>query len=175
MSHGMDYMKICLAQIADMIDRQLMLVIDEKTNRGLPANLAAWNKIPNDERYLHHGLKGLHQAVNAITSEIMARTTPNSIFSRSSESHNQDKVSLGMSAAVSCSEMIEPLYTTMTMHLICLAQALDLRGVELKGEVSKKYYDAIRSAVPFNDHDQSFGDQIQVLREKLQAFSKGAL
>jgi histidine ammonia-lyase len=173
LSHGMDYMKICLANVADMIDRQLMLVIDEKTNRGLPANLAAWNKIPADERYLHHGLKGLHQAVNAITSEIMARATPNSIFSRSSESHNQDKVSLGMSAAVSCSEMIEPLYTTMTMHLICLAQALDLRGVHLKGETSRKYYDAIRSSVPFVDHDQSLGENIQVVKEKLQAFARG--
>jgi phenylalanine ammonia-lyase len=175
LSHGMDYMKICLANIADMIDRQLMLVIDDKTNRGLPANLAAWNKISVEERFLHHGLKGLHQAVNAITSEIMARTTPNSIFSRSSESHNQDKVSLGMSAAVSCSEMIEPLYTTMTMHLICLAQALDLRGVKLQGDLSRKYYDAIRSTIPFVDHDQALGDGIQSVKEKLQAFARGPL
>lgn len=175
LSHGMDYLKICLANVADMIDRQLMLVIDDKTNRGLPPNLAAWNKIPVDERFLHHGLKGLHQAVNAITSEIMARTTPNSIFSRSSESHNQDKVSLGMSAAVSCSEMIEPLYTTMTMHLICLAQALDLRGIKLQGETSRKYYDAIRSTVPFNDHDQSFSENIQNAKEKLQSFARGSL
>ncbi|RYZ65667.1 MAG: aromatic amino acid lyase [Proteobacteria bacterium] len=171
MGHGADYLKIALANVADMIDRQLMLVIDDKTNRGLPANLAAWNKIPENERFLHHGLKGLHQAVSAITSEIMAKATPNSIFSRSSESHNQDKVSLGMSAAVQCSEMIEQLYNSMTLHLICLAQALDLRGVKLVGDVSSKLYSQIRESVPFVDHDQALGDKIKTLRDQFYSTS----
>ncbi len=171
MGHGADYLKISLANVADMIDRQLMLVIDDKTNRGLPANLAAWNKIPSEERFLHHGLKGLHQAVSAITSEIMAKATPNSIFSRSSESHNQDKVSLGLSAAVQCGEMIDQLYNTMTLHLICLAQALDLRGVNLKGSTSKKIYAQIRESVPFVDHDQALGERIKHLRDQFYSSS----
>jgi histidine ammonia-lyase len=171
MSHGADYLKIALANVADMIDRQLMLVIDDKTNRGLPANLAAWNKIPEQERFLHHGLKGLHQAVSAITAEIMAKATPNSIFSRSSESHNQDKVSMGMGAAVQCGEMIEQLYNTMTLHLICLAQALDLRGVRLKGQKSSSIYRMIRETVPFVDHDQPLGERIKKLRDGFYALS----
>lgn len=171
LSHGMDYLKISLANVADMIDRQLMLVIDDKTSRGLPPNLAAWNKIPEDERFLHHGLKGLHQAVSAITAEILNRATPNSLFSRSSESHNQDKVSMGMGGAVQCGEMIESLYSTMAMYLICLAQALDLRGIDLKGATSKPLYDSIRATVPFVDHDQALGDCIALLRTRLQKFS----
>ncbi len=171
LSHGMDYLKISLANVADMLDRQLMLVIDDKTNRGLPPNLAAWNKIPEDERFLHHGLKGLHQAVSAITAEILNRATPNSLFSRSSESHNQDKVSMGMGGAVQCSEIIESLYSTMTMYLICLAQALDLRGVVVQGSDSKPIYDLIRSAVPFVDRDRALGDGIELLRARLQHFS----
>jgi histidine ammonia-lyase len=171
LTHGMDYLKISLANVADMIDRQLMLIIDDKTNRGLPPNLAAWNKIPEDERFLHHGLKGLHQAVSAVTAEILNRATPNSLFSRSSESHNQDKVSMGMGGAVQCSEIIDSLYSTMTMYLISLAQALDLRGVALKGRTSKPLYDLIRSVVPFIDHDQALGDGIGLLRTQLQNFS----
>ncbi|NJM10199.1 MAG: aromatic amino acid lyase [Bdellovibrionaceae bacterium] len=98
MSQGMDYLKISLAHMADLVDRQVAYIIDEKSNRGLPANLANWSGLAGEERHLHHGLKGLHQSVSAVTSEILARATPGGIFSRSSESHNQDKVSLGMSA-----------------------------------------------------------------------------
>jgi histidine ammonia-lyase len=80
MSQGMDYLKISLAHLADLADRQTAYIIDDKSNRGLPANLAAWNHLPEEERHLHHGLKGLHQAVSALTSEVMARSTPGGIF-----------------------------------------------------------------------------------------------
>lgn len=173
LSHGMDYLKICLANLADMIDRQLMLVIDEKTNRGLPPNLAAWNEIPEEQRFLHHGLKGLHQATSAITSEIMARANPCSTHSRSSESHNQDKVSLGMSAAVQTSEMIEQLSTITAMYLACVAQALDLRGIKLKGARSKELYGLVRETVPFVIQDIPLDQPILKLRKKL--FSEEAI
>ena len=175
LGHGMDYLKISLSHIADLIDRQLTMLIDEKSNRGLPPNLADWDSIPESDRFLHHGLKGLHQAVNAITSEILARATPNTIFSRSSESHNQDKVSLGMSASVQCSGMIEQLYTIQAMYLTCLAQALDLRGVVLTGATSRRMYDLVRETIPRVSRDISLGDQIGVLTEKLknQAIRQG--
>lgn len=165
LSQGMDYLKISLAHMADVVDRQIIYVIDEKSNRGLPANLAGSNQLDPSERHLHHGLKGLHQSASAITSEIMARATPGGIFSRSSESHNQDKVSLGMSAAVQCSDLIESLFTLYTLHSVILAQALDLRGVELQGTESRRTYDLIRKHVPFVKHDQPLGDRIRNLRE----------
>lgn len=177
LSQGMDYLKISLANLADLVDRQLMTLIDEKSNRGLPANLADWNSIPKSERFLHHGLKGLHQATNAVTAEIIARATPNSIFSRSSESHNQDKVSLGMSAAVQCSQMIEPLFTIQAMYLICLAQGLDLRGVNLKGSTSRFVYELVRETVPFVSADKPLGNEVRALAEKLKrlAAAKGGI
>jgi histidine ammonia-lyase len=171
LGHGMDYLKICLAQIADLQDRQLTMLIDDKSNRGLPPNLADWDSIPEADRFLHHGLKGLHQAVNAITSEILARATPNTIFSRSSESHNQDKVSLGMSAAVQCAGMIESMYTIQSMYLICLAQALDLRGVHLQGQASRQIYGLVRSVTPKVSRDQALGDAVRTLSEKLKALA----
>ena len=168
LSHGMDYLKISMAHTADLIDRQLMTLIDEKSNRGLPANLANWAGIPESEHFLHHGLKGLHQAVNAITSEILAKATPNGIFSRSSESHNQDKVSLGMSAAVQCGEMLEQSFTIQSMYLICLVQALDLRGVELHGETSQAMYRFVRETVSFVERDMRLDDAVRALTTKLK-------
>ena len=172
LAHSMDYLKICLAHIADMLDRQLMLVVDEKSNRGLPPNLADWDSIPEASRFLHHGLKGLHQSVSAITSEIMAKAIPNSIFSRSSECHNQDKVSLGMSSAVQCQAMIEQLFTIQAMVLICYTQALDFRKIQLNGTISKEMYEFVRSVVPRVKKDSSLGQQINELTQKLKNLSK---
>ncbi len=167
LSQGMDYLKISLAHIADTVDRQVAYIIDDKSNRGLPTNLVS-KHLPDDERNLHHGLKGLHQSVSAMTSEILQRSVPGGIFSRSAESHNQDKVSLGMSAAVQCSEMIEPLFTTMTMHSAILAQALDLRGVHLTGSQSRAQYERVRRHFPFIEKDQPMGAFIGNLREALK-------
>ena len=172
LTHSMDYLKICLGQIADLQDRQLTFLIDEKSNRGLPPNLADWPSLSPDEKFLHHGLKGLHQAVSALTSELLSRSIPNSIFSRSSESHNQDKVSLGMSAAVQCSDNIDTLYSIQAMHLICLVQALDLRKISLKGETSLEFYSLVRRIVPFVNRDQALGDKILALTNELKRYSQ---
>jgi histidine ammonia-lyase len=167
LSHGMDYLKICVSHMADLIDRQLMTLMDDKSNRGLPPNLVNWPGIKPEDRFLHHGLKGLHQAVSAITSEILARTMPNGVFSRSSESHNQDKVSLGMSAAVQCSQMVAPLQTITAMYLTCLCQALDLRGLKLKGSRSRELYALVRSHIAFVTHDQALGERVRELTATL--------
>ena len=171
LSQGMDYLKISLAHVADLLDRQLMTLIDEKSNRGLPANLANWPGIPEEERFLHHGLKGLHQSVNAITSEIMAKAMPNGIFSRSSESHNQDKVSLGLSAAVQCEEMLKQLYQIQSLTLVCLAQALDLRKVELRGPTARAFYAVVREHVPYVECDTKLGPAIDGLTAKLKTLA----
>lgn len=168
LGHGMDYLKICLAHMADLLDRQLITIIDDKSNRGLPPNLANWDGLPEHERFLHHGLKGLHQLVGAVTSEIIPKAIPNTIFSRSSESHNQDKVSLGMSAAVQCHDMCEPMFTIQAVYLICLAQALDLRGIKLRGGKSRDLYDLVRSCVPFVERDCRLDMGIQSLVDKIK-------
>lgn len=177
LGHGMDYLKICLGHVADLLDRQLAMVIDEKSSRGLPPNLANWPGLPEEERHLHHGLKGLHQAMSAITSEVMARTMPNGVFSRSAELHNQDKVSLGMSAAVACQEMTDTMFTLGALHLTCLAQALDLRDRKLTGSVSRKIFESVREHVPFVERDRPLDAGIRGVADSLKrmAWDQGGL
>ncbi len=172
LSLGTDYLKIAVANMADLIDRQLTLIIDDKSNRGLPPNLAAWGNLPPEKRHLLHGLKGLHQSASAITSEIMPKAIPNSIFSRSSESHNQDKVSLGMSACTQCSDMIDQAFRVQTLHFVVLAQALDLKGVKLKGGKARDVYNLVRSHIPFVERDIALGDALQGLEKDLRRMAR---
>jgi len=167
-SHGMDYLKISLAHMADMIDRQFMCLIDESTNRGLPPNLANWDELPEELRFLNHGLKGLNQAMSAICSEVMAQSTPGGIFSRSSEAHNQDKVSLGLSACVQMNNMFDNLFTMTAIHLIGCAQALDLRNYQLKDPKLIEIYELVRSHSAQVTEDRSMDMDIQNLANALK-------
>jgi len=54
-SHGMDYLKICLGQVADLMDRQIMLLFDSSANKGLPDNLVL------SDTNIFHGLNGIIQ------------------------------------------------------------------------------------------------------------------
>ena len=168
LSHGMDYLKICGANLADLLDRQLMLLFDPKTAVGLPPNLANWRNLPAKERHLHHGLKGLHQVASALTSEVCGMSMPSSVFSRSSESHNQDKVSLGMSAATSLATMLDKLWTITALHMICLAQALDLGDVRLHGGAARECYVLVRQLVPFVQRDQALGTGVAAVASALR-------
>lgn len=168
---SMDFLKINLAHLADLADRQVLMIVSEKFNRGLPSNLVNTAEIDPSEHFIHHGLKGVHQTVGAITSEVIQRAIPSGIFSRSSESHNQDKVSLGMSAAMSCDEMVGGVYKILSMQLVCLAQALDLKKIELKGVRSAEIYRTVRQSVPFMKSDRGLGREIAELTGALQKMS----
>ncbi len=170
-SHSMDYLKISMAHLADMIDRQFMCLIDESTNRGLPPNLADWNNIPEEERFLNHGLKGLNQAMSAITSEVMAQANPGGIHSRSSESHNQDKVSLGLSACIQMDQMFENLFTLLAIHLIGCMQALDLRNHKVKSPELYELYHSIRQLSPKVTYDRALDHEINLVKNFLKKTS----
>ncbi|MBK7962194.1 MAG: aromatic amino acid lyase [Bdellovibrionales bacterium] len=165
---AMDFTKINLAHIADLVDRQVLMIVSEKFSRGLPANLINRNGIKPGDQHLHHGLKGVHQTVGALTSEVIQRAIPSGIFSRSSESHNQDKVSLGMSAAMSCLDMLEGVYKILSMQFVCLAQALDLKEIRLQGQESQEIYQLVRTHVAFLDGDRSLGREIVSLTAALK-------
>ncbi|MBV9802115.1 MAG: aromatic amino acid lyase, partial [Solirubrobacterales bacterium] len=64
----MDSLKVALANLCDLIDRQLELVVDEKFNRGLTANLIPRFDPTDPEAGLHHGFKGLQLCASAMTA-----------------------------------------------------------------------------------------------------------
>lgn len=117
----MDSLKIAIANISDLVDRQIALLVDEKFNNGLSSNLTG------HANGINHGLKGVQILASALTSEVMKNSTPASIFSRSTECHNQDKVSLGTIAARDCLNMIDDVEKVIACGLLTSIQALELR------------------------------------------------
>ncbi|MET3433673.1 histidine ammonia-lyase [Herbaspirillum seropedicae] len=122
---AMDSMKTAVANIADLLDRQMALMVDQRYNNGLPANLsgAQGTRAP-----INHGLKALQISASAWTAEALKLTMPASVFSRSTECHNQDKVSMGTIAARDCLRVLELTEQVAAALLITVRQGVWLRS-----------------------------------------------
>lgn len=120
----MDSMKNTVANIADLLDRQMALLVDARYNNGLPANLSG---AKGPRAAINHGLKGLQIGVSAWTAEALKLTMPASVFSRSTECHNQDKVSMGTIAARDGLRVLELTEQVAAALLITVRQAVWLR------------------------------------------------
>lgn len=124
-SFAMDGLKSALASAADMSDRQVALMVDPHVNRGLPADLV---RTPGGEAMYNHGFKAMSIASSALTAEALKATMPAASFSRSTESHNQDKVSMGTIAARDAARVCGLLERVTAIHLLAAAQACEIRG-----------------------------------------------
>jgi histidine ammonia-lyase len=122
---AMDSLKAALASAADMSDRQVALMVDPHVNRGLPADLV---RVEADEMPYNHGFKAMSIASSALAAEALKATMPAASFSRSTESHNQDKVSMGTISSRDASRVCELTARVTAIHLLAAAQGCDIRG-----------------------------------------------
>jgi histidine ammonia-lyase len=121
---AMDCLKIAVANIADLLDRQMALVLNQYRNSGLPANLSG---AAIDTIAVHHGFKAVQIGCSAWAAEALRNTTSASIFSRSTESHNQDKVSMGTIAARDAIRVLELTEQVLAGTAFAAVQAIDCR------------------------------------------------
>ncbi|MBW2542951.1 MAG: aromatic amino acid lyase [Deltaproteobacteria bacterium] len=159
---AMDSLKAAIASVADLLDRQLALLCSPETNGGLPENLVHGS---GPETLVHHGFKAMQISASALTAEALKLTLPAAAFSRSTESHNQDKVSMGTIAARDCLRILELTESVAAIGLLATSQAVDLRGPAACSALSVEMRDAVRERVPMLEGDRRQDVDIeQVLR-----------
>jgi histidine ammonia-lyase len=148
---AMDMLKSAVASVADLIDRQMALLCNPHTSNGLPADLVAR---AGQDQVSHHGFKAMQISASALTAEALKLTMPASSFSRSTESHNQDKVSMGTIAARDALRVLELTETTLAIVQLALCQAVDLRSSKGCHRRSLDLHQSIRATIPMNDADR---------------------
>lgn len=121
---AMDTLKVAVANIADLLDRQMAQLMDHKFNNGLPFNLTG---AEGPRKAINHGFKAVQIGVSAWTAEALKQTMPASVFSRSTECHNQDKVSMGTIAARDCMRVLVLTEQVTAASLLAATQALVIR------------------------------------------------
>ncbi|MCX7564282.1 aromatic amino acid ammonia-lyase [Xanthomonadaceae bacterium XH05] len=159
---AMDAMKNAVANIADLLDRQLALLVDARYNHGLPANLSGAH---GARASINHGLKALQISVSAWTAEALKLTMPASVFSRSTECHNQDKVSMGTIAARDALRVIELTEQVAVAMLIAARQATSLRvglGVDVPFALASMHSD-LAERVALLEEDRALDGELRGL------------
>ncbi|SIQ36853.1 histidine ammonia-lyase [Aeromonas sp. RU39B] len=168
---AMDSMKIAVANLADLLDRQLAQLVDSKFNQGLPSNLSGAS---DERRFINHGFKAVQIGASAWTAEALKHTMPASVFSRSTECHNQDKVSMGTIAARDALRVLTLTEQVAAASLLAAVQGVELR-LALQGDAAQPLSPALTEMVaavrcdhPFLQEDRPLEAELRALLARLQ-------
>ncbi|MBB34056.1 MAG: histidine ammonia-lyase [Hirschia sp.] len=168
--HVADALKTQTANLADLIDRQVATLVDARYNNGLPANLTG---VEGVRAAINHGFKAMQIAVSAWTAEACKLTMPASVFSRSTECHNQDKVSMGTIAARDALRVNELTAQAAAVQFLAVAQAIDIRlrrGELTKELIGPQIYaqlSEIRKMSSFLEDDRPMDDTLAEITEAI--------
>jgi len=161
-----DSLKNAVANVADLLDRQLALLVDTRFNNGLPSNLSG---ALTERAPLNHGFKAVQIAVSAWTAEALKLSMPASVFSRSTECHNQDKVSMGTISARDCIRVLELTEQVAAACLAAAAQALEIRhrkGARAPNRMQADIgamHDDVFTLCPFVEEDRPLEQELRRL------------
>lgn len=161
-----DSLKNAVANVADLLDRQLALLVDTRFNNGLPSNLSG---AEGDRAALNHGFKAVQIAVSAWTAEALKLCMPASVFSRSTECHNQDKVSMGTISARDCIRVLELTEQVAAACLSAAVQALEIRRRRHNRpprrlqESIRSMHDDVLTLCPFVEEDRPLEQELRRL------------
>jgi phenylalanine ammonia-lyase len=159
MARMLDTWKLDFAAMANWGNALMAVLVDDKYNAGLPANLTP-------EPGVNCGFKGMQLSVTSLACAVRQMAGPSSIHSLPTEQYNQDVVSLGMHAAVTAMDALECTRQLTAMVLLAAAQAVDLRGgPEKLGEGSRRVYESVRAVAAFQDRDRAMETEIAALCE----------
>jgi histidine ammonia-lyase len=162
---ALDGLKAAVASVADLLDRQLALLCRPETSEGLPAELIA---VDDGGNRAHHGFKGMQVTASALAAEALKLTMPASSFSRSTESHNQDKVSMGSIAARECLRILDLTEAVSAIALLAVCQAVELRGGP-RSATTRRLLEAVRKYVPKLSADRRQDADIALVADLLRS------
>ncbi|RZI43906.1 aromatic amino acid lyase [Herbaspirillum sp. HC18] len=158
---AMDALKTAVANLADLMDRQMALLVDSRYNHGLPQNLSG---TVGPRASINHGFKAVQICTSALTAEALKLTMPASVFSRSTECHNQDKVSMGTIAARDCLRVLELTEQVAAALVMATTQAMELRqrnDATAPTETCTQFCRQVREQVAFLDEDRPLEHELR--------------
>ena len=151
---AMDLVKIAAVSVADLMDRQFALVLDSRLNMGLPETLVA---------YAGCGVKALQITCSALTALAVQRSASDTVLSRPTEVSNQDKVSMGLNAALNASEIVTLLQQVLATLLVALSNAAALRDAALFSKASTRLLERVRACSPVLTEDRRLDHDLRRL------------
>jgi histidine ammonia-lyase/tyrosine ammonia-lyase len=160
-----DLLASVTAQLGNLAERQLDLLVDPARNGGLPPMLAT-------EPGVQHGLQGVQLAGTAFVAEIRRAATPAGMQSLPTNLHNQDVVPFGTQAALRAHDTAELL------GLLCGSLALGLRQAAHVGARRPtapgcaELLAALADAIPPVDPDRPLDSDVRTAARLLLSYAR---
>ncbi|UPM44517.1 HAL/PAL/TAL family ammonia-lyase [Halocatena salina] len=161
LAHSMDVLKLSLAEVGVICERQAARLLDPAVSKGLPPFLAP------DE--LSCGYEGAQYVAGSMIAENRVLASPVSIQSLSLNGQFQDVVSMGLIAARQARTIIEHVRRVLDFELMAAAQAAEIRGPDHLSPVSQTVYETIRDEIPPVTEDRQLTGDF----DRMEALTKG--
>ncbi|MDR7238043.1 histidine ammonia-lyase [Neobacillus drentensis] len=164
---AMDFMKIAVAELANISERRIERLINPQLN-DLPPFLSP-------EPGLQSGAMIMQYVAASLVSENKTLAHPASVDSIPSSANQEDHVSMGTIASRHAHQIIQNSRRVLAIELICAMQAVEYRGVEKMASQTKRLYEKGREIVPSIKKDRIFSKDIEKSAEGLKTMNLSKL
>jgi len=116
-----DVLAIAVAELANIAERRVQLLLDQHHNRNLPANLVA-------RRGVQSGLMLLQYSAASLVCENKVLAHPASVDSIPTAANIEDHVAVATTAALKLQQVVSNVEAVLAIELMTAAQAIDWRA-----------------------------------------------
>lgn len=157
-----DLLAIAIAEIGALSERKIALLIDPTFNGNLPAFLT---KNPG----INSGFMIAHVTAAALASANKMFTHPCSVDSIPTSANQEDHVSMATNAAYRLKDLLDNVYTILSIEYLVVCQALELRRPLRSSPAIEAALQTLRQVVSFWDEDRFFAPDIEKSKAVLQS------
>jgi histidine ammonia-lyase len=154
-SQALDLLAIAMTQLAAISERRVEQMVNPSLS-GLPPFLT-------ENSGLNSGFMIAQVTAAALVAECRILSHPACVDSIPSSAGREDHVSMGMTAALKASQVVEHVRSVLAIELLVAAQALDMRKGLLAGQGPRAAHALIRSEVPYMENDRELHLDIEAV------------
>jgi histidine ammonia-lyase len=158
---AMDFLKIGVAELANISERRIERLVNPQLNEGLPPFLSP-------EPGLQSGAMILQYSAASLVSENKTLAHPASVDSIPSSGNQEDHVSMGTIGARHAQSIIKNTRNVLAIEALCALTGCTIRGKELMASKSRMQYDKLLAIVDPIDEDRIFTPDIVAIEQFLK-------
>lgn len=153
---AMDFLKIGIAELANVSERRIERLVNPQLNEGLPPFLSS-------QPGLQSGAMILQYAAASLVSENKTLAHPASVDSIPSSANQEDHVSMGTIGARHASLIIQNARRVLAIEAICAMQGVEYRGIDLMSPSLLEKWHSMRAFIPSITEDRIFSVDVEKL------------
>ena len=151
---AMDFLKLGVAELANVSERRIERLVNPNLNEGLPAFLSA-------RPGLQSGAMILQYSAASLVSENKTLAHPASVDSIPSSANQEDHVSMGTTAARHAYSIIANARRVLAIEAFCALQAVEYRGIGLMSPKTRAKWEEMRKVASSIQEDRVFHHDIE--------------